>query len=220
MKKYWITALSVFVKLLFFGEYTQNKMPTSKIKMKKLAHYFLAIIATAGEIISNPQIRSSCSGGTIETEKLKIEETPVNFRNLTGSEDEKQIFMQLEVSEVLRNCMDNNKFNLTMDLDKPFSKDEVKIGSTATEHIITIDQNHISIESCNFDENQVSDQQFILLNFQQLANKKTDEGDFQELIFFTMPSVIGEITKNIESIRIDFEGLNQKKTCETYRGFL
>ena len=58
-----ITALSVFVKLLFFGEYTQNTMPTSKIKMKRLAHYFLAIIA--GEISSNPSIRSSCPGRTI-----------------------------------------------------------------------------------------------------------------------------------------------------------
>ena len=195
-------------------------MPTSKIKMKKLAHYLLAILATAGEILSNPSTRSSCPGGTIEKESLKIEETPVNFRNLTGNEEQKQMMMRLTVSEDVRKCMDSKKFNLKINLDQPISEDYVEVGSTATPHIVTVDKNHVGIESCNFDASRISDEYLMLLNVLGLENFGDNEGTLktQELIFFTATSKLLEFNQHINSIEIEFEDESEKKTCDTYRG--
>ena len=195
-------------------------MPTSKIKMKKLAHYLLAILATAGEILSNPSTRSSCPGGTIEKESLKIEETPVNFRNLTGNEEQKQMMMRLTISEDVRKCMDSKKFNLKINLDQPISEDYVEVGSTATPHIVTVDKNHVGIESCNFDASRISDEYLMLLNVLGLENFGDNEGTLktQELIFFTATSKLLEFNQHINSIEIEFEDESEKKTCDTYRG--
>ena len=195
-------------------------MPTSKIKMKKLAHYLLAILATAGEILSNPSTRSSCPGGTIEKESLKIEETPVNFKNLTANEEQKQMMMRLTVSEDVRKCMDSKKFNLKINLDQPISEDYVEVGSTATPHIVTVDKNHVGIESCNFDASRISDEYLMLLNVLGLENFGDNEGTLktQELIFFTATSKLLEFNQHINSIEIEFEDESEKKTCDTYRG--
>ena len=195
-------------------------MPTSKIKMKKLAHYLLAILATAGEILSNPSTRSSCPGGTIEKESLKIEETPVNFRNLTGNEEQKQMMMRLTISEDVRKCMDSKKFNLKINLDQPISEDYVEVGSTATPHIVNVDKNHVGIESCNFDASRISDEYLMLLNVLGLENFGDNEGTLktQELIFFTATSKLLEFNQHINSIEIEFEDESEKKTCDTYRG--
>ena len=198
-------------------------MPTPKIKMRYLAHYLLVFIATTGGIGSKSSLRSSCPGGTIEKKKLKIEETPVNFRNSSGNGNgdndkyEKQMLMRLAVSKNVKECMDSNKFILTINLDKPISDDHLKVGSTATQHIVTVAKDNVRIESCFFDENKISDEYFMLLNVLGIDNKEK-QGIFQELISFMAPSELSGLKKNIKDLKIDFEDEDRKKTCETYRG--
>ena len=192
-----------------------------KIEMRKLAHYLLPIIhvCTAGKIIPNPSVRSRCPRETIEKENMKIEETPVNFRNLTGSEDQKQMMMRLTVSKNVKQCMTDNKFNLTITLDKLISEDYANVGSTATPHIVTVDRNHVGIESCNLDASRLSDEYLMLLDVLGLETFDEKEGtlETQELILFTTSKLL-EIKQHIISMEIEFDDESEKKTCDTYRG--
>ena len=189
--------------------------------MKNLAHFLLVFIAIAGEIGSSPSIRSACSVKNIKKKHLIIEETSIKFRNSTVKDNEIQMFMRLtEISKDVKDCMDKNKFNLKINLKQPLSEDNVKIGSTATQHIVSVGKKHLGIESCTFDDQKVSDEHLMLLNFIGSDNSKAKEDAFQEIIVFIAPVELTGLEKNIKSLEIEFEDEDQKKTCGTYRGFL
>ena len=189
-----------------------------EIKMKHLAHFLLVFIASAGEIGSNPTINSTCPVQNIKKRKWKIEETPINFRNSSGvRENERQMLIKLKVSKDVKNCMDNNKFNLKINLDKPISESDVRVGSTATQHIVNVKSNYVEIESCNFDDQEVSDEQLILLNLLDSESGESNDGTFKKFICFLAPPILWELKKNIKNMMMTFEGENQKMPCKIYR---
>ena len=189
--------------------------------MRNAAHFLLVFIATYGEVFSNQSIKSDCKSQDIKKDNLQIFETPINFRNLTEdeNENEKQMMMRLTVSEDVKECMDTKKYVMKINLDKQISEDDVKIGSTATQHIVTVGENYVGIESCDFDESKISDEQLMLLNVLDLdsaADDKTKE--YQLIISYITSSELTGFEQNIKNIKINFEDKDQKKTCETYWG--
>ena len=130
------------------------------------------------------------------------------------------MMMRLTISEDVRKCMDSKKFNLKINLDTPISEDYVEVGSTATPHIVTVDKNHVGIESCNFDASRVSNEHLMLLDVLGLETFDDREGTLktQELILFTATSKLLDLKQHIKSVEIEFEDESEKKTCGIYRG--
>ena len=134
-------------------------MKTRKIiPVSKIIHFLLVFIAIAREVVSNPiPIRSTCKVSNITKSQLKIEENPINFRNSAGNRNDIQMLLRLEeISKDVKDCMDQKKFNLTINLNEPLSKDHLKVGSIATQHIVSVGNETVGIESCTFDGQKVS----------------------------------------------------------------
>ena len=189
------------------------------MKIKHLTHFLLVFIASAGEIGSTPNIRSTCSV-VLEKTQLKIEETPINFRNSSLNENEKQIFMRLtDLSENDKDCMDRNTFNLKINLNltESIKNHKVKVGRIATQHNVGLGKKYVRIESCTFDDQKISDQHRMFLNFIDNLKGKEQE-NFQEIIIFMAPVELWGLEKNITSLEIDFEDKDSKKICEIYSG--
>ena len=127
------------------------------ITISKIIQFLLIFIAIAREVVSNPLIRSTCKVSNITKSQLKIEETPINFRNSAGNRNDIQMLLRLEeISKDVKDCMDQKKFNLTINLNEPLSKDHLKVGSIATQHIVSVGNETVGIESCTFDGQKVS----------------------------------------------------------------
>ena len=188
---------------------------TINMKMRKIIHFLLVFIATAWAVGSEPSIRSTCKAPNIKNKQLKIEEIPIEFRNSTENRNEKQMIMTLTMSEDFKDCMDRNKFNLKINLKNPISGD-VRVDSVATQHIVTVDKKHVGIESCYFDDQQVSDEYLMLLyRFMGSANKEVKEGFFQETIVFLAPYKLPEL--KVKNVKMSIEENVSKIPCRTYR---
>ena len=159
-----------------------------------------------------------CKDGGIDRENLEVNIIPIDFRN-NHSQNYRQMFMQLSVNETVGKCMNETTYDLKLSLDPPFERDDIKVGSIATEHFITVEKDHLEISSCNANNYQISNDQVddLLGLFNQ--GKGTSSEKFREIIFFTSPKELWSINDNIDTIQISFKKGDKKKMCD-YRGCL
>ena len=157
-----------------------------------------------------------CGDLEIEKDKLEINIMPINFR-YSENEKNKQMLMQLSVSNKVKNCMDSNKFNLTIGLDVPILEfdNEVKVNIIASQHLVKVGKQALEIERCvdSTDNSPMSGQDLKYL--QGWTNKgKNNKKIHKELIFFIAPVQLWEIQGNVKSITMSFEELSTKKRCD------
>ena len=188
----------------------------------KKSRIFLLVFLTTNWInFAEPSLEKDCPTQEIGKDQLEVNVIPFNFRSLDADNDQsyRLMSMHLSVEDSVKTCMDENRYNLTIGLDQPFVKDDrgmqSQIANIATKHIINVGEKQVDIESCQFDDNQVSDKE--LIDMLGLANGMSDKGKAEEFIFFTASSKLWDMKENIANIKIGFEKKGKEKMCD-YRG--
>ena len=186
---------------------------------RKILVFLLVFITLSGITLPKPsELEKKCPTQPIEKEKLDINVMPMNFRNSYDNQRNKQMLMQLSVTKKVKQCMDDNKFNLTITLDESGAgyDDEMKVSSTATQHLITIGEKAIEIESCkDSDHDNKESEKYLKHLLSWTSQDKSNRRLQKEIIFFTAPFNLWAIEQmRISSITMMFDEPNKKKNCE------
>ena len=190
--------------------------------IRKFIIFLLVFLTKTGITFSkSPKLEKNCPDHGIDKDQLDVNVIPINLRNSENHLNYRQIYMQLSVNDTIKNCMDTKKFNLTIGLDQVNKIGAVKIGSTATKHLINVSDNnkHLEITSCNFDDDQVSNSELADFLSSIGSDTKTAKGMSKETIFFSATSELWNIENKISNVQIKFDKEDKKKMCD-YRGFL
>ena len=193
---------------------------------RKYVQFLLVFLTTSGipETItssattgsSSPKTTKPCEHQEIGKKKLEVDIKPINFRNTYDNHQKnKQVLLKLSVGKHVKNCMDGHKFNLTISLNETVSEhhDEVKVSSTATQHIVKIGRKSLEIESC---DDSVVDKLKTEHDLKESLglNKKKNKNKHQELIYFIAPSQIWDIKDKVVNITVTFDESKKKRSCD------
>ena len=186
---------------------------------------FLLVFLTAAtttktktSVFAKKPDEGECKDGKIDPANLDVNVIPIDFRH-NDSQNYRQMFMQLSVNETVGKCMNETTYDLKLSLDPPFERDDIKVGSIATEHFINVEKDHLEISSCNSNNDKISNDQVDYLLGLANQGKGTSSEKFRETIFFIAPKELWSINDNIDTIQISFKDADKKKMCD-YRGCL
>ena len=187
----------------------------------KKSRIFLLVFLTTNWInYAEPSLEEDCPSQEIEKERLELTVMPFNFRRVDDDNDQdfRLVSMNLSVNETVKGCMDKNKYNLSVGLDKSFlgQPGDRKIDSIATNHLINVGKEHLDIASCKSDDKPLEDGELTGLG---LANGSGENGMEKEFIFFTASSGLWNIGGSITNVTISFEEEDKKRMCDYSGGF-
>ena len=186
---------------------------------RKFVIYLLVFLTTTIGI-TFPKPSSNCEDQVIEKDQLDINAIPLNYRNsYENNQKNKPMLIELEVDKDVKKCLNHERFNLTISLDETIpDHGELKVGSTATPHIVKIGRQSLEIESCddssdNRKKEERKDEEKFLKNLKKslgLASK----GKNLETIYFTAPSQIWDIKDKVVNITVTFDESKKKRSCD------